>query len=347
MNIDHEERQHLNEALANVRGKAQRRKATRQVMAEIPELQRDHFLIENCSFHRPCNRSGCDHCSGGMPYRDNTRNDYIYEQRADPKQSRNKSKNYRSVAGRWLTKPFGGFPEHECHPFTIDMFLECRDMNGKETTKRERTKFQSFIKSEMPDAVVRIVCDISACLADCQYLFMPDDSVYPSFRNGNRPSEVAMNFHGHGIIWHPYLTKHQIAKKMRLFYPGKDRVCFSNPLQETETADGYLSGGLQGWGEYAGLEQAKADLRFGDPNNDNVAAVRDMLLIRKSWSRSSRKITYGDKSQRVNELQLLSSIPVQSDNRSDVPISESDDDFYMSSHKYTPIITSPTPTHAQ
>ncbi|MEP4341296.1 MAG: hypothetical protein ABJ042_04860 [Lentilitoribacter sp.] len=352
--ISQEERQRLNVALGKHGTNHGKRKAVRTTSDTMPELEHRNRRRDKCSFHRPCNLPECDYCGGGMPYRSNTKNDDIYQQRADPKQSRNKSKNYRSVAGRWLTEPFNGFPQSQCHPFTIDLFLERRDMNGIETTRRERAKFQEFIKQEMPDAVVRMICDISACLADNQYLFMPDTDIHPSFRNCNRPSEIAMNYHGHGIIWHPFLTSYQIAKKMRHFYPGNGRVCFSNPIPTTETHDGYLSGGLQGWGEYAGLEQTKVDLPFNDPNNDNVSAVRDMLLIRSSWPRSSRKITYGDKAQRVKELQLLSSMIVCPDTSSCDSYSDtfdvSDSDFYVSSPEYVPLITlitSPTPAYAQ
>lgn len=354
MDTGREERQQLNRALDKNSTNAKRRWAVRMIADSLPELAERNKRRNACSFHRPCNLPECDHCGGGMPHRRNTKNDGIYQQRADDKQSRGKSKNYRSVAGHWLTEPFRDFELSMCHPFTIDMFLERRDMNGIETTRRERAKFQSFIKHEMPDAVVRLICDISACIADQQYLFMPNDSIHSSFIAETRPSEIAMNYHGHGIIWHPFFTSYQIAKKMRAFYPGEGRICFSNPKPIIETVDGYLSGGLQGWAEYAGREPTDTKFTSSDPNNDQVAAVRDMLLIRNSWPRSSRKIVYGDKANRVSELQQMMSVSDDdSDISSDSSSNVSEDDFYESSFEYIPYITyityitRPTPTHIQ
>ena len=350
MNIDQELRQKLNLALCS-NSSPRKRWATRIIADQMPELEEENERRRACCFHRPCNRPECDHCGGGMAYRANTKNDYIYSLRADKKQSRGKSKNYRSIAGKWLTEPFWGFPEHQCHMFTIDLSVERRDMNGIEVIRRERPKFQSLVKREMPEAVVRMICDISVCAAHKQFSFIPNDSIHPSFLNGDRMDQVAMNFHGHGRIWHPYLTQYQIAKRMRDFYPGAGRVCFSYPYKETETPDGYLSGGVQGWCEYAGLEKSEAKLPFNDPDNDNVAAVRDMLMIRHSWPRKARKIIYGDKAARVNELQLLSSLSVPSSECSSIPsivtITESADDFYGSSPEYIPSITSPAPSLAQ
>lgn len=348
MDIEHEERQKLNRALDKKSSNPRRRWAIRVIADSLPELAERNARRHACSFHRPCNLSECDHCGGGMPHRSNTTNDVVYQQRADKKQSRGKSKNYRSVAGHWLTEPFRGLDPSQCHPFTIDMYLERRDMNGIETTRRERAKFQSFIKQEMPDAVVRIICDISACIAGEQYLFVPNDSVHPSFRTiDTRPSEIAMNYHGHGIIWHPFLTSYQIAKKMRAFYPGEGRICFSNPKPIIESVDGYLSGGLQGWAEYSGREPTDTKFTHSDPNNDQVAAVRDMLLIRNSWPRSSRKIVYGDKANRVGEIQQLMSVSDDPIVYSDSNPVVSEDDFYEVSYKYIPYITRPTHTHTQ
>ncbi len=322
----------------------QKRFAQREIMRATPALQFDYNKIINCSFHRPCNRDGCDYCSGGKPHRHTHKDSqFIYDQRADPKQARGKSKNYRSRAGDWMVKPFLGFPEHQCHPFTIDFYIEDRHMDGIETTRRERTKFQSLIKQEMPHAVVRIICDISACWISTQYLFMPDDSVHPRYRDKNRPSEFGFNFHGHGIIYHPTFNRKQIATKLRDFYPGEGRVCFSTPLPETQTPDGYLTGGLQGWGEYAGMEKTEVDLPSHDLHNDNYEAVRSMLLIRKKWRRSARKIVFNDRTKNVPNLQQQPSEPINIT----PPSIEPDDEFLDISHGAKAPITSNTPNLAQ
>lgn len=346
MDISFEERQELNRALGDISSPV-RRKAVRAIAVNLPELDKRNERRRNCSFRRPCNFPECDHCGGGMPYRANTKNDFIYQQRADPKQSRGKSKNYRSVAGRWLTEPFNGFSRLLYHPFTIDMYIEHRSMDGIETTRRERAKFQSFIKQELPDAIVRLICDISTCAVDHQYRFIPDNSVHPLYRDGNRLSEFGFNFHGHGFIFHPFLTRYQIAKKMRAFYPGEGRICFGNPKPTIETVDGYLSGGDQGWAEYGGLEPTTAKLPYTDPINDSVAAVQHMLLIRNSWPRSSRKITYGDKLQRVSGIQMLMTVPTDPVVTSCAPKIVCEDGFYDGSLDSIPLITSPAPNHIQ
>lgn len=348
MDIDQEERQMLNDKLACTSNMVQKRRAQREIMKATPELQFDYNKIVNCSFHRPCNRDGCDHCSGGKPHRRTHKDNHlIYDQRADPKQSRGKSKNFKSRSGAWMVKPFKDLPEHDCHRFTIDLYIEDRQMDGKESTGRERAKFQSFMQQEMPEAVVRMICDISVCNVATEFLFMPHDSVQPRYRCEDRPPEFGFNFHGHLIIWHPFFTRHQISKKLRMFYPGNGRVCYSAPIPETQTSEGYLTGGREGWGEYAGMEKTNVDLPYSDPDNDNYAAIQSMLLIRKNWRRSARKIVYGDKASRVLEIQQLMSVSddpvVSSDNN---PII-SENDFCESSLEYNPYITRPTPVHIQ
>lgn len=295
-----------------------------------------HKRIVNCSFHRPCNKPTCDHCGGGKPHRRTQSHEYVYEQRADPKQSRGKSKNYRARAGHWMMKPFRGFPEDQVHPFTIDFYIEDRHMDGRETTKRERTKFQSFLKQEMPDAIVRMICDISTCWISTQYLFMPDDAAHPRYRSDNRPSEFGFNFHGHGLIWHPFLSRRKIQSKLSQLYPGRDRVCFGTRRPEKENEQGYLTGGLQGWAEYAGMEKTQVNLTGHDPNNDNYSAVQSMLMIRKSWRRSARKITFNDKLKDVIALQKS----LQSSTQFIAPSMVPDDEILDETPKPIPSITS-------
>jgi hypothetical protein len=317
-----EERQKINEELGNFRNMKQKRSAERKIMQATPELHGEYNKMMKCSFHRPCGRSTCDHCGGGIPYRFTQGHEYVYEKKADPKQSRGKSKNFRSRAGHWMMKPFKLLDENRVYPFTIDFYIEDRNMDGKESTRRERVKFQSFLKQEMPDAVVRIICDISICSVNTQYLFIPDDSIHSRYQDNNRLPEFGFNFHGHGLIWHPFLTQSKIKTKLKEFYPGRDRVSFSTPLPVTENKEGYLSGGLQGWAEYAGMEMTKTDLPYDDPDNDNYSAVQSMLLIRRRWRRSARRITFNDKPARVLELSQSTLLTKQNMAPSIVPDNE-------------------------
>lgn len=331
-----EERQKINEDLGNFRKMKQKRSAEREIMRATPKLHGEYNKIMKCTFHRPCGRPTCDHCGGGIPYRFTQSHELVYEQKADPKQSRGKSKNFRSRAGQWMMKPFKLLDENRVIPFTIDFYIEDRKMDGKETTRRERTKFQSFLKREMPDAVVRIICDVSVCSVNTQYLFIPDDSIHPRYQGDNRLHEFGFNFHGHGLIWHPFFTQSKIKTKLKELYPGRDRVSFSAPLPVTENKEGYLSGGLQGWAEYAGMEMTKTSLANNDPVNDNYSAVQSLLLIRNTWRRSARRITFNDKPARVLELSQSTLQPKQVMAPSIVP----NDEFFDPNPKQKPGITS-------
>lgn len=315
-----EERSLINQQLANVRDMSTKRLATQTVMAETPELERSCRKIRDCSFKRPCNDPNCNHCADGYPHRASPPDQYVYKQKADPKQARGKSKNYRSMGSKWLLKPFQGIPDQQCHPFTLDMFIEERSFDAKASTKRERAKFQSIIQNEMPEAIVRITLDISVFMADQSYQDWSVGSITPRFQHQPPPTEIAMNFHGHGILWHPFLNRNQIGAILRKHYIGPSRLCFSNPVDVEKNTDGYLSGGLEGWGEYAAMEKTEVKFPDHDRNNDNYAAVKSMLLVRDTWPRSSRKISYGDKPNRVKQIQQL----IQEAEALNIPLSDVD-----------------------
>lgn len=281
------ERKRHNRRLANHRDMDAKRRAERDILRTIPEAEGWVKKLDSCKPSRPCNLSMCNHCAG-----DGDENSHI---KSDSKNytirntGRGAKSNYRNRGGVWLFEPFHDRNQNNVHPFTLNLRLCAKDFDPKVVTASVRRELRHFLDQYMPDAVVRGMFDVAVKEGPVTRLRYPKNAVDADIGDG----DFWLKFHLHGFIWHPRFKQQEIAKYMRQYFAGLNRVAFSNPHKLGESRSGHETGGPEGWGEYAAMEKTELSLNSDDPENDNVAAFKGLTKLRLSWSRQSRRITYG------------------------------------------------------
>lgn len=295
-------RTRLNTRLANTMNMDGKRKAERDILRTMPEFDAWVAKLDNCKPSRPCNLPMCDHCAGAGA--ENAHLGPDSKNYTNRNTGRGAKINYRNRGGDWLLAPFLEFDTDNLHAFTINFRICAKDCDPKLTKASVQREFRYFLDQHMPDAIARMTLDVAVCTGPKSRLGYPERHVDPDIIDG----DFWMKFHGHGIIWHPLLGKHDIAKRMRGFYPGPNRVAFSKRYDLDNTADGFEVGGLKGWGEYAAMEKTELALPDGDQENDNVAAFQHLARLRLAWPRQSRRITYGTHKGRGQRNRTLKGI---------------------------------------
>ncbi len=288
-----QKRRRLNAMLRNTGNMPAKRRASREVLRDVEELQTLWSRIRNCSPYRPCNQAYCEACSATKAkYRKSAPVSSKGGRTVRKGIGRGGDRNFRARGGGWLAEPFRNQPLDTVFPFTINLAMIPLNSSGTEMAKKIRGRLSRLAKRELPDIVARFQFDVVA---------KPVTAVAPELLGdewGNPPNApVGLMFHAHGFIHHPFLRASDIAKVLRKSFPGPKQVCVSRHIPISVDDQGQETGGLVGYGEYASMEKTELNFPDADPEFDNVSVFEALAKFRQNWPRQSRRWTFGYRRQ--------------------------------------------------
>ena len=223
----------------------------------------------------------------------------------------NVGRSRASKSGDRMERKKTGFPNVMRHMTTINLAIVPTTGNLKATTDivrpRMRCAFTELTEGFQVVGMYQFVMKPAADLAD----MFPSSEWPQGFDPVSRPDEVFGMLHWHGDISDPWKTKRQVRKIVSSAFRGKRRVCVAKVMPEWFTTDGYITGGAQGFLEYASMD--KTETKF-----TNMHQIKDSIIgharLSYTWKRKNLTFSMGKSvavsgividDDRVAELELM------------------------------------------
>lgn len=202
----------------------------------------------------------------------------------------NVGRSYASQAGMRMERKKAGFPDVMRHAATIDVSIEPFDVVLSQVVHVKRTKmrkvFDGLTDGKQIEGMFQIVMKTAKYLAT----IFPEAELPPGFDPVARPDEIFALLHWHGDISDPWKTKKEIRQLLATAYPGCRRVCVAKVQPVRTTSDGQITGGAQGYLEYAAQEKTKLDFKTKEQKKE---ALFGQVRLECTWNRRNRQFSMG------------------------------------------------------
>lgn len=209
-----------------------------------------------------------------------------------------------------MAEPFSGLPSEWVHPLSLTLCYVVSPVDLAETMRIWRPIIKAFLEEKFPHCIVRLRAEISPVWLDRSAKGYPDDALPVQYRGKPLPHVPAFKVGLHGLIFVPNMTRGEVEKTFRNGLTGPRRVHIGEITEVEVDEDGNETGGVQGWGEYAGKEEFESklfeddDIDDGVGGHDNYSIFQDYLRLEATWKRQSRLIKYRDSKKNVQDARL-------------------------------------------
>jgi hypothetical protein len=204
-----------------------------------------------------------------------------------------------------LLKPFKDLDEAQTFPITVNFFVAHPYETFQALAQFWRKWLRDWLKANIPGATVKLLMDIAPTDISKIPHDYPADAISEALPTNSSGTHPAFLLHAHGFIHHPTMTRAELQKLLKKALAGFRRIAFSTPHPVVIDAQGYATGGLEGWAEYAAMEKTEVNYdcslegysteSLSDPTTgpwDNVRVTSAMFIARQRWKRQARWITF-------------------------------------------------------
>ncbi|MEO9459885.1 MAG: hypothetical protein ABJE63_02010 [Lentilitoribacter sp.] len=219
------------------------------------------------------------------------------------------SSNFQVRGGQKLLEPFDGLPLCFIHAGTINAAYVYDHADLRIVARDIKERISHCYDQLSPDAIIRGYLDMKMVFADSKKYVIPADETSISYAYAERDHEIVAMIHPHFIVYEPQMPCDDVRDVFAKEFPGNSRVCCRKPHTEKVNANGEITHGIQGYGEYCALQ--KIELECGRRNGE---ALEKYVELDSTWDGRSKLIRHGSRS--------VSTITCQNMDRYDAYINE-------------------------
>lgn len=300
-----------------------------ELMSKVPDRQKAAALqvledsgkhpeivarVNGCSQRYPCNSKWCPKCSNP---RTCSRGRALHgDQFLTPGQSNltttatgSLASNYRVRSAQKKAMPFDQINLILLHIITINLGMVSIDGDLSSSVKWYRKRIKRALRRLSKGAIVRGKFDMVLKYVDQLQFEIHAIDLPEELQNRDMPHQRYGMLHVHLVVFDPWLSRDDLRDILVEEFPGKKRVRVSPPYEDAIHPSGGVTGGVQGYLEYASME--KVELGFG---SESVDATLEFAQLDATWSRANRNFSMGTRTKdtmtsidpvRVHELEGL------------------------------------------
>lgn len=244
------------------KGNMRQRKSTALELLDHDHLAMDQVKrVMECSIRWRCNSPFCHHCS--VPtnsyhqrrVQPGTVFDAFSVNYVGPKVGEPMSRNYRVRAGQMQTIHFDGLSRSDVGAVTVMLGV----MRGGDPYREMISGFKDYLRMGLwslgRDAMAYLRLEFAMKYAGDIRQSFPHVIPGGHYLNDIPEEEIVALVHGHGLVYVPGEAPSSVGVDLRKTFTGKNQVHIRTVMAEQIAPNGIVTGGAQGYAEYAGKKK--------------------------------------------------------------------------------------------